>query len=525
MTTQAPLTQPSLFTAQIDALNDEAWDIRDTQQEHSRTLMAESQGLSEEHAYALGLARSLTVSSYHHYRQGRFDKVIEEASIALPLLELHEDFWLPRIYNNLGLTYGDIGKTTLGMEYLLKQLESSQKLGDKWLEGTAYHDLSFLFDEPSKTIEYLNRGLSLFREAGDEVGVELALINLGNSYLEKKDYEAANQHIYQALELAKGQQLSWETYAYQTLGLVEFAQEHYEAALQRFELALPVAKERERAEEPKVLLNIGKCYLHLQPEHALPYLQEALAACERLGNKAFLPQCHTELVEAYKQLGDFGKALYHFEQFHHHKEAIFNEESEQKKRALLVMHQTELAKKEAQAQQRKNAELSRYIHELETLHQQVKELSIRDPLTGLYNRRYLFEYLATLSGTASVALMDIDHFKRINDSYSHQVGDEVLKGVASFLNASVRGADIAARYGGEEFILVFPNTKVEQAHIACERVRIALAHHTWSKDYADLQVTVSIGLAVGNIEDQSLFTKADRKLYEAKRTGRNCVVY
>jgi diguanylate cyclase (GGDEF)-like protein len=256
----------------------------------------------------------------------------------------------------------------------------------------------------------------------------------------------------------------------------------------------------------------------------LDYLEQALVFCEEHKQLTFLPKCHFELAAVYKSQREFAKALHHFELFHDAKETLFTEESEQKKRALLVLHRTELARQETTAEERKHAELSSYVRELETLHQQVKELSLRDPLTGLYNRRYLFEYLASLQGTVSVAILDLDHFKTINDSFSHQIGDEVLKGVATFLTTSLRESDIAARYGGEEFIVVFTNTPALQTQGVCERLRVALEQHLWSEHHPELHVTVSIGLAEGDVKDATLLTRADQKLYEAKAAGRNRVM-
>lgn len=178
-------------------------------------------------------------------------------------------------------------------------------------------------------------------------------------------------------------------------------------------------------------------------------------------------------------------------------------------------------------QQKQNLELKSYIQELHHLHQEVKELSIRDHLTNLYNRRYLFDYLDLLKHRAdsvSIALIDIDHFKTINDTFSHIVGDEVLKGIATFLTAFSRGTDIAARYGGEEFVMVFPEASLEQALLACERLRSDIETHQWGQDYPHLKVTLSIGLVSGKAVDyENLLSQADQKLYQAKRLGRNRV--
>jgi len=161
------------------------------------------------------------------------------------------------------------------------------------------------------------------------------------------------------------------------------------------------------------------------------------------------------------------------------------------------------------------------------------EMAVKDPLTGLFNRRYASSRLGqALDGLAaggepvSVALIDIDHFKRINDTWGHAAGDAVLEGFAARIMREMRAIDIAARFGGEEFVLIFSGTQANEALEAAERVRAAVARDAFESPEGALGVTVSVGVAEAwpgdDVED--LIGRADAALYEAKASGRNQVV-
>ncbi|MCP1727784.1 diguanylate cyclase (GGDEF)-like protein [Natronospira proteinivora] len=160
-------------------------------------------------------------------------------------------------------------------------------------------------------------------------------------------------------------------------------------------------------------------------------------------------------------------------------------------------------------------------------------LSREDALTGLFNRRHIDDFLKQekgrvdrYGGTLSVALLDLDHFKQINDQHSHQVGDEVLQEAARILQESARESDVIARYGGEEFLLVLSNTDLSGAQAVVERIRRAIAESPWEKIQAGVRLTVSGGVAeleVGGSLDK-LLSLADQRLYEAKQAGRNRII-
>lgn len=159
-----------------------------------------------------------------------------------------------------------------------------------------------------------------------------------------------------------------------------------------------------------------------------------------------------------------------------------------------------------------------------------------DGLSGLYNRAYFDERLQEEYDRAirhghsmSIAMIDLDEFKSINDTYGHPAGDMVISGIASVIQQECRSIDVACRYGGEEFVLIMPETNPEQAFILCNRIRERCAQMTWSQ-HPSRAVTLSVGLV--GADDGSTISctpsawveMADRNLYQAKQSGRNRVI-
>jgi two-component system cell cycle response regulator len=178
----------------------------------------------------------------------------------------------------------------------------------------------------------------------------------------------------------------------------------------------------------------------------------------------------------------------------------------------------------------------RYVHALRRTLDTSLELAVTDQLTGLFNRRFLMTQLTPLTMRASkggepvsVIIADIDYFKRINDAFGHDVGDEVLKEFASRMATNFRPMDYVCRMGGEEFAIVMPNTRADYATLAAERLRrhVAGAPFAIRGGAERIDVTVSLGVAasiVGVDTAETLLKRADTALYKAKQNGRNRVV-
>jgi len=193
------------------------------------------------------------------------------------------------------------------------------------------------------------------------------------------------------------------------------------------------------------------------------------------------------------------------------------------KNELVARVRTQLRKKRYADRLRHNVQLS-------------LEMAITDQLTGLHNRRYMSRHLDTLVSNArknarplAFVIMDIDFFKQVNDTYGHDIGDEVLKEFANRISANVRGIDLACRFGGEEFVVVMPDTDLSFAYSISERLRQSIETTPVKISSAPhvLNITISIGIAGledGDASAEALLRRADQALYRAKRSGRNRVV-
>ncbi len=165
-------------------------------------------------------------------------------------------------------------------------------------------------------------------------------------------------------------------------------------------------------------------------------------------------------------------------------------------------------------------------------HEEVYRLTIFDGLTGVHNKRYFHEFLereiarsARHRRALSVAIADVDHFKRLNDTHGHLVGDHVLAGLAEVMASEIRREELLARYGGEEFALVLPETALAEAVALCERIRARVEQHESEFDGNRIGATISIGVAEMEPDQglAELVAAADAQLYRAKSAGRNRV--
>lgn len=170
------------------------------------------------------------------------------------------------------------------------------------------------------------------------------------------------------------------------------------------------------------------------------------------------------------------------------------------------------------------------------LFEEVRHLARTDPLTGLYNRRHFFELaqrelerVRRAQGTMAIIMLDVDHFKQVNDAFGHQTGDLALQGVADLLRASLRAADVSARFGGEEIVILLPDTNLARATAVAERLRSSLARMRFNTERGEVAITASFGVTAIEAEQLSvsldaLIARADEACYTAKETGRDRVI-
>lgn len=410
--------------------------------------------------------------------------------------------------------------------------------------------------DPAGAAQLHREALEIARATHDRPGEALTLSHLGAAYGRLGRHPEAIGFHQQALEIAGelGQRQT-QALVLGNLGAAYAAQGNLNEALRLHSQALELHRALgQRPGEAAALLHVGAALHGLgQREAALETLLAALRIAEELGAKRVLLETHQALSTAFEAGGDPARALGHLKVATDLERSLFKEQGLQRTAALLAGFQMEKVRQEAEFERIKNAALAEALEKaraaeqaarqaeaeqtrlLERARQQAEELerlARQDPLTRLHNRRYLEENLEREFAASrryhfplAVALLDIDNFKRINDTFSHAIGDDVLRLLGQLLENSRRETDFVARYGGEEFALVFPQTDRAGARIACERLRVKIERFDWKSIHPDLYVTVSIGLSDDPeaANHEKLLALADEQLYAAKREGKNRV--
>jgi diguanylate cyclase len=272
---------------------------------------------------------------------------------------------------------------------------------------------------------------------------------------------------------------------------------------------------------------------------AIRLFNQALAAAHDTDDHAMLFDIRQGLYESHKQQGDFAAALMHHEAMLSLQREALNQRADRQARLLLnridienAQAAAERARLDAEVQRLRATQLESENHQLASKAIELGKHAMEDQLTGLANRRRVDHELPAHHAYAlerrtalSLAALDLDHFKAVNDHHGHAVGDDVLRTVARILKDNTRDSDLLARVGGEEFLVLFIGAPLQIAAEVCERLRRAVEAHDWQSVAAGLRVTISIGLcnAVESSDVRALLERADASLYLAKRSGRNRV--
>jgi diguanylate cyclase (GGDEF)-like protein len=329
--------------------------------------------------------------------------------------------------------------------------------------------------------------------------------------------EAALPYSQAALELdERANSISATMEALHTLGAIYLDLGDHDAALAQLHRGLSISRKHDNTlMQITFVLQIASVHLRRGAlDTAEREMLDILPIAERINTLTNLSLIHQRLVEIYRCGGDYKRAFEHLEAYHAIYVRIFNEQSDRRIKQLEVLHQVEMTRRQADL---------------------YREIATTDFLTGLLSRRRFVElaevaWLQAAPDGAQFCLMmlDIDHFKRVNDRHGHPAGDKVLAAVASRLREHLRQGDLIGRYGGEEFVALVSGESKQAWLGVAERFRAAVAQTPFEIGSQQLGVTISVGLATFASESQcsfpELIERADQALYSAKRLGRDQVV-
>jgi diguanylate cyclase len=501
-------------------------------------------------------ASALCLLALHELRIGECERAIGHALQALPMLKREKDAAdRTRLLCTLVMAYNDIGLHGEALPHATRALDSARASGDKSLLSWALNRAGITYEglsDPDEAERFLMQALQIAREIDGAEETFSALNNLCsniNAACEALPPDAARSklmrglaHGSEALKLAQASANAHrQAISHSNLAGTHTLLRNDDDALQHLEAAEALSQQHGFRGLTVSALGDRAKLLRLQGDtgRAVALYEAALAEAIAMGDLTTQRNFHLGLYESHKAAGDFAGAL-------RHHEAVLPLERDQLQQradvqARLLLHRLELEQARADAERaRLDAEVQRLRaaqleNENRALELQARELgrhALEDQLTGLANRRRVdHELPAQLlqarerHAALSIAAVDLDHFKQVNDRYGHAVGDDVLRVVARLLTEKTRSTDLVARMGGEEFLVVFVGTPLGVANDICERLRCSVEAHDWGAMAAGLHLTISIGLceAPGSSDMRTVLERADASLYTAKRAGRNRV--
>ncbi|UWM79054.1 diguanylate cyclase (plasmid) [Rhizobium sp. WSM4643] len=480
---------------------------------------------------------------------------IGKAELGLTHIRRAVDFWklngerkqeaCARAY--FGWLLLELGLPEEAIEEATRALDLADKTADPKAQSLATNVIGIIFwynKQPDRAILMSERSVAIARSIGNKTYEGWWLINLGGAHSEAGYIaealgrpEEGRQMLVRALELTElALDIATETgdgwAARICLGnKAEFLShlgEHDEAlqCMVRYRLFQENSYIRDRQQ---YLYTLGQIYNNSgRFEEALSPLLEAMELIDAGGSFDSCILIYLYLSQAYEGLGQFDPALAAHKKYHQAYLRNSAEKTQQRARLAEIYYETKRFKEVAETESKRAETLEASYQKLQEQTDILASAVYLDVLTGLYNRKYLdsrFKELTSEKRPYSIAMLDVDHFKSINDNFSHMIGDRVLGAIGTILRSQLRITDQAIRFGGEEFVVLFAGAPRGAADL-CERLRLAIERWDWSEICNGLHVTISIGLAstLSAKSPNDILAIADQNLYAAKKTGRNRIV-
>jgi diguanylate cyclase (GGDEF)-like protein len=430
-------------------------------------------------------------------------------------------YLLARTHRELAIFYRMVGDTSTALTHAVQCVAHLTDDVSPAIRARHLLSLAVALDENGSSAEADRRfheALDIATAVADHELQLYILNNLAYTAYENEDAPAADDLVDRMRQVQRDSRREFGANELDTIARVQMLSQRYDAVEDTLR---PMLDDRRAAALSTEGDAIAECRLTLaearlldkRHDAAQEALDAALAICDERGLAGVRARVREEQAALFAATGQFERAYEEHRAFHAAAAAMHSAQRDARARALQAVFEATEARR---------------------VSEHFREMAHRDALTGLYNRRYVNERLPALLAEAlvqrapiSVAIVDLDHFKQVNDTLSHSTGDTVLQHIAQLLAETATGPGFAARMGGEEFLLVFPGIPAEEAAQRCEQLRLRIRAHAWEPITGRLAVTTSIGVTTspdGHGTPSTLLAQADRNLYTAKRAGRDRVV-
>ncbi len=435
---------------------------------------------------------------------GRYQEAVACLHEVLQVYVDHNiEYRASRVINCIAIVHEEMGEYANAFAMYERALNAAQRDADPDMQGRAlanWGDGEVNAGDPQKGVAILERAIDVLQGIGAHWHYGWCQLAIGRAHLKQGRMDEALSWAQMALtSVERGDSIRMQIEVHAGLG--------------------------------EILDALGR------KDEAEHHLHHALKAAGDAGIEREVFKTHQLLSRHYKSRGQYERALSHHEQFFESRARVFDHMARTKMDSLRAEVELERARRETELSQLKNVQLAGALTDVQRLNealldkaQALEELSQRDALTGLYNRRFLharmseeIQRFARYATPFSLAVYDIDRFKEVNDRHSHTIGDKVLATLAQVVSAALRDSDRHVRFGGEEFAVLLPETGLDAARATVEKLRLRIAEYDWTTIAPGLAVTISAGVAGAAAGEsmEELFDRADALLYRAKRTGRN----
>jgi|GEM_PF-1301337 len=522
-----------------------------------------------------GLAGAYNNLGIVHETLGEYPAALENYLKSLEIKrEMGDQRRIASTLNNIGVVYKILGRYDDALDYYFKSMRIKEHLNDRAGLASTLSNISSIYTDIKDydtALEHYQRSLDIDRELGNRRGVASTLKNIGDIYQDLEDFSQAIDYHTRSLEIRRElKEKSNVANSLVSLGEDHRALKDYTAAISFFQQALEIKQTLgEKRDIANIYLELGRIHLsRKEPARALTHLHKAAELAGEIKAGIVLKDAFKALSELYESQNRPARALQYHKEFKRLNDEIFNEKTGKRIADIRTRYQTEKKDREIQLltqsreiqnlrlrqeqlvrntliagllilgvvvfltyrQYRAKAAANRLIEEQ---NRKLDLLSRTDHLTRISNRSDFLERCGRemdrfqRSGKGfSIAIGDIDHFKKFNDRYGHACGDQVLIAVAGRLRSSLRRLDHTGRWGGEEFILLLPETGGRGARVITRKILKKIAEIPIPCGNRTLRVTMTFGICEydGSVSLAECIQKADQAMYRGKQQGRNQVV-